>query len=249
MEMPYYLNSLSFRVSANNLLNSMKNKLKYRLEGYQNEWTTIQQSENIIFTQVPPGKYTLCVYGANNDMVWGDKELRIRIFIHPPFYATGYAYLVYFILTVVLLYFIYRNIKFRVRALQEISSERNQSRINKAIAEERTKFFMNISHELRTPLNLIVAPMKILREKHFDKETMFHLDVIYRNTERLRHLTEQILDFRLLEMDKIRANKKKTDLVPLCKDIISEFDYFVKKKNVNLKYSSDALMRLSLIHI
>lgn len=243
MEMPHYLNSLSFRVSANNLLNSVKNKLKYRLEGYQDEWTTIQQSENIIFTQVPPGKYTLCVYGANNDMVWGDKELRINIFIHPPFYATGYAYLAYFLLTIIFLYFIYRNIKFRVRALQEISSERNQSRINKVIAEERTKFFMNISHELRTPLNLIVAPMKILREKHFDKETMFHLDVIYRNTERLRHLTEQILDFRLLEMDKIKANKKNTDLVPLCKDIISEFDYFVKKKNVNLKYSSDALMR------
>lgn len=243
MEMPYYLNSLSFRVSANNLLNSVKNKLKYRLEGYQDEWTTIQQSENIIFTQVPPGKYTLCVYGANNDMVWGDKELRIKIFIHPPFYATGYAYLAYSILTVVLLYFIYRNIKFRVRALQEISSERNRSRINKAIVEERTKFFMNISHELRTPLNLIVAPMKILREKHFDKETMFHLDVIYRNTERLRHLTEQILDFRLLEMDKMKANKKNTDLVPLCKDIISEFDYFVKKKNVNLNFSSDSLMR------
>ena len=102
---------------------------------------------------------------------------------------------------------------------------------------------MNISHELRTPLNLIVAPMKILREKHFDKETMFHLDVIYRNTERLRHLTEQILDFRLLEMDKMKANKKNTDLVPLCKDIISEFDYFVKKKNVNLNFSSDSLMR------
>lgn len=243
IELPHYLNSLSFRISANNLLNSVKNKLKYRLEGYQNEWTNIQQSENIVFTQVPPGKYTLCVYGANNDMVWGDKELRINIFIHPPFYATGYAYLVYFILSAVLLYFIYRNIKFRVRALQEITSERNQSRINKAIMEERTKFFMNISHELRTPLNLIVAPMKILREKHFDKETMFHLDVIYRNTERLRHLTEQILDFRLLEMDRIKANKKNVDLVPLCKDIISEFDYFVKKKNVSLKFSSDALMR------
>ena len=67
---------------------------------------------------------------------------------------------------------------------------------------------MNISHELRTPLNLIVAPMKILREKHFDKETMFHLDVIYRNTERLRHLTEQILDFRLLEMDKMRQIRR-----------------------------------------
>lgn len=243
MEMPHSLNSLSFRISANNLLNSVKNKLKYRLEGYQDEWTTIQQSENITFTQVPPGKYTLCVYGANNDMVWGDKELRIKIFIRPPFYATGYAFLFYVILSAVVLYFIYRNIRFRVKALQEISSERNQSRINKAIAEERTKFFMNISHELRTPLNLIVAPMKILREKHFDKETMFHLDVIYRNTERLRHLTEQILDFRLLEMDRIKVNKKNTDLVPLCKDIISEFDYFVKKKNVNLKFSSDALMR------
>ena len=51
------------------------------------------------------GEYTLCVYGANNDMVWGDKELRIKIFIHPPFYATGYAYLAYSILTVVLFVF------------------------------------------------------------------------------------------------------------------------------------------------
>lgn len=243
MEIPYYLNNLSFRISCNNLLHSEKNILKYKLDGYQNDWTTISQAENIVFTQLPPGKYSLCVYGANNDMVWGNKELRIKIFIHPPFYATGYAYLIYTVLLVLIVYFIYRNIRFRVRALQEISTERNQSRINKAIAEERTKFFMNISHELRTPLNLIVAPMKILREKHFDKETMFHLDVIYRNTERLKHLTEQILDFRLLEMDKLKANKKNTDLVPLCKDIISEFDFFVKKKNVNLKFSSDAMMR------
>lgn len=243
MEMPYNLNTLSFRISANNLLNSEKNKLKYKLEGYEDGWNVIQQSENIVFTQVPPGKYTLCVFGANNDMIWGDKELRINILIHPPFYATGYAFLFYFILAAILLYFIYRNIKFRIRALQEITSERNQNRINKVISEERTKFFMNISHELRTPLNLIVAPVKILREKHFDKDTMFHLEVIYRNTERLKHLTDQILDFRLLEMDKIKVNKKNTDLVPLCKDIIGEFDYFVKKKNVNLKFSSDALMR------
>lgn len=243
IEMPHSLNNLSFSILGNNLLNSDKNMLKYRLEGYQKEWTTIPQTENIVFTQVPPGKYTLCVYGANNDMVWGDNELKINILIHPPFYATGYAYLVYIILFAAILYFIYRNIKFRIRALQEINSERNQSRINKAIAEERTKFFMNISHELRTPLSLIVAPMKSLRGKHFDKDTMFHLDVIYRNTERLRHLTEQVLDFRLLEMEKIKANKKNTDLVPLCKDIISEFDYFVKKKNVNLKFSSDSLMR------
>ncbi len=243
IEMPYSLNNLSFRVLGNNLLNSDKNILKYRLEGYQKEWATVSQTENIVFTQVPPGKYTLCVYGANNDMVWGDKELRIRIFIHPPFYATGYAYFIYLVLIAIVVYFIYRNIRFRIHALQEITSERNQSRINKTIAEERTKFFMNISHELRTPLNLIVAPMKILREKHFDKETMFHLDVIYRNTERLRHLTDQILDFRLLEMDKIKANKKNVDLVPLCKDIISEFDYLVQKKNVNLKFSSDSLVR------
>ena len=243
IEMPYFLNTLSFRISANNLLKPEKNKLKYRLDGYQNDWSVIPQSENIVFTQVPPGRYTLCVYGANNDMLWGDKVLRINVLIHPPFYATGYAYLFYIVISMVIFCFIYRNIKFRIKALQEISSERNQSRINKAISEERTKFFMNISHELRTPLNLIVAPMKILMEQHFDKDTKYHLDVIYRNTERLRHLTEQILDFRLLEMDKMKVNKKNIDLVPLCKDIIGEFDFYVKKKRVDLKFESDALMR------
>lgn len=243
IELPCFLNTFSFRISVNSLLNPEKNKLKYRLEGYQNDWTVIPQSENIVFTQVPPGKYTLCVYGANNDMLWGDKELRIDVLIEPPFYATWYAYLFYILLSIFILCLIYRNIKFRIKALQEISSERNQSRINKAISEERTKFFMNISHELRTPLNLIVAPTKILMEQHFDKDTKYHLDVIYRNTERLRHLTEQILDFRLLEMDKIKVNKKNIDLVPLCKDIIGEFAFYVKKKKVDLKFESDALMR------
>ena len=244
IELPYFLNNLSFRISANNLLNPEKNKLKYRLEGYQNDWTVIPQSENIVFTQVPPGKYTLCVFGANNDMLWGDNELRISVLICPPFYATWYAYLFYIVLSIVILFFIYRNIKFRIKALQEISSERNQSRINKVISEERTKFFMNISHELRTPLNLIVAPMKILMEQHFDKDTKYHLDVIYRNTERLRHLTDQILDFRLLEMHKMKVNKKNVDLVSLCKDIIGEFDFYVKKNKVSLKFQSDALMRI-----
>lgn len=243
MELPYYLNTLSFQLATNNLINPVKNTIKYKLEGYQEEWTTILQTDNIMFTQIPPGKYTLCALGANNDMLWGDQELRIAIHILPPFYATGWAYLMYIITACVILFIVYKNVKFRINALQQISSERNQNRVNKAITEERTKFFMNISHELRTPLNLIVAPMKILCQKHFDKETSFHLDVVYRNTERLRHLTEQILDFRLLEINKIKTTKKNVDIVPLCKNIISEFNYYVKKKNVSLNLFSDAHVR------
>lgn len=243
VDLPYYLNSISLRISANSLLNSEKNKLKYRLEGYQDDWSIIPQAENIVFTQVPPGKYILCVYAANNDMLWGDNELKISFFIHPPFYATGYAYLFYIILTIAILYFTYRNVKFRIIALKEISSERNQSRINKAIVEERTKFFMNISHELRTPLNLIITPIKVLMEHPLDKETKYHIDVIYRNAERLRHLTEQILDFRYLEVNKMKVDKKNVNLIPLCKDIIGEFDFYIKKKNVDLKFESDSMMR------
>lgn len=243
IELPYNLNTLSIKVATNNLIDPVKNVIKYMMEGYENDWTTIKQTDNIVFTQLPPGKYVLRVLGTNNDLLWGEKELMITIKILPPFYATAWAYTVYSVILLLVVIIVYRNIRFRIKALQEISSERNQNKINKKVAEERTKFFMNISHELRTPLNLIVAPMKILRQKSFDKETMFNLDVIYRNTERLRHLTDQILDFRLLEMNKLQIKRKNVDIIPICKEIISEFNYYIMKNNVKLNFSSDAITR------
>lgn len=240
LKLRYDQNTLSFRFANNNLLKSSNNKLRYKLEGYQRGWAEIPQTENIIFTQVPPGKYVLRILGSNNNGVWGEIEQRINISIAPPFYATRIAYVIYTLLLCCISFILYKMLHSKIKLKKEIEVEKYQNLVNKKATEERTKFFMNISNEIRTPLSLINSPLKELEEKYFDKDTNFHIETIRRNTDRLLFLTEQILDFRLLEVNKIQVNKKRIDIVGTCKDIVNNYIYYIQNKHIDFSFCSEA---------
>ena len=243
MILKHHKNTLTFRFASNNLLKPQNNKLRYKLEGYQKNWIEIPQTENIVFTQIPHGKYVLKVNGSNNDGVWSAKTAEINIVIKPPYYLTTMAFFLYFAITVLICYFLLKTFYARFKLKKEIEIERYKNSVNKNATEERIKFFMNISHELRTPLNLINAPLKVMEEKHFDKDTLFHIHTIRRNTDRLLKLTEQILDFRLLEVNKLQINKKRVEIVSLCKDTFNSFEYYILNKNIQFTFNSDCIER------
>lgn len=243
MILKHHQNTLTFRFASNNLLKPQNNRLRYKLEGYQKNWIEIPQTENIVFTQIPHGKYILKVHGSNNDGVWSEETAKINIVIKPPYYLTTIAFFLYFVIVALICYFLLKIFYTRFKFKKEIEIEKYKNSVNKKATEERIKFFMNISHELRTPLNLINAPLKAMEEKYFDKDTLFHIRTIRRNTDRLLKLTEQILDFRLLEVNKLQSNKKRIEIVSLCKDTFNCFEYYILTKNIQFTFNSDCIER------
>ena len=65
------------------------------------------------------------------------------------------------------------------------------------IYNAKIEFFTNVTHEIRTPLTLIKLPVEKLL-KSFSKDAILHenLAMINKNTNRLIHLTDQLLDFQ-----------------------------------------------------
>jgi len=104
IELRYNQNDLTFEFSALDYNQPLKNKYAHKLEGYQDEWIQTDASNRLAtYTNLDPGTYTFRVKGSNNDGVWNEEGTFINIVIHPPFWKTKLAYIVYAVIFLLLL--------------------------------------------------------------------------------------------------------------------------------------------------
>lgn len=88
VELSYKQNFFSFEFAALNYTSSEKNQYAYRLEGFDNGWVNIGTERKANYTNVDPGTYVFRVKGSNNDLVWNEKGVELKIVIQPPFWQT-----------------------------------------------------------------------------------------------------------------------------------------------------------------
>jgi signal transduction histidine kinase len=113
--------------------------------------------------------------------------------------------------------------------------------------------FINVAaHELRSPIQPILGLSEFLRSNKgrennnssnsaamsLEKEEEL-LDVIVRNSKRLRQLAEDILDVAKIEGGSLFLNKEKFNLKEMITEILSEYEQKIKNiKNIKLSYYS-----------
>ena len=228
IELASHQNSLTIGLVANNFVKSSGNTFRYRMKNYLDEWIETAHGNDVVFTKIPPGNYILEVLASNSDGIGGTVPKEFQIKIALPFWLSWYAYLFYGLIVLTGSIIIFRELRFRVK-----------SRSEKILFSEKAKFFTNVSHEFRTPLTLIISPLNNLMKKfEYDSSTMDHLKIIKRNADRLLHLTGQVLDFRLIELNKIKPKREKEDIVSLCRDAYDCFEYEAKEKQINCIFNS-----------
>jgi signal transduction histidine kinase len=86
------------------------------------------------------------------------------------------------------------------------------------------KEFINVAaHELRAPVQPILALTEQLREKIKNKDQVQLLDVVIRNAQRLKNISEDILDATKFESNSLRLTKEKCSLNQLIFKLVTEF--------------------------
>jgi ligand-binding sensor domain-containing protein/serine phosphatase RsbU (regulator of sigma subunit) len=103
ISLPWQNNTVSISFAALEFTQPFKNQYKYILEGLDNEWHNIENQTSINFSNLPSGKYTLKIIGSNNDLVWS-KERILDIIVETPIWKTIWAYVLYIIIFIVLLF-------------------------------------------------------------------------------------------------------------------------------------------------
>lgn len=233
-------NTLGIKIVSNNYIKAERNKFKYRLVNYDNNWVEIPQNKDITYTKVPPGNYIFEAFGSNNDQVWSKEPYRLMISIQRPLFSRWYSLCFYALLISGIGSIIYSEIKTKLKLKKEIAEERYKTKANEQIHSEKVQFFTNMSHELRTPLSLIVSPIsRILHKSDIDEETMHLLKVVDRNAKRLQKIADQTIDFRLLEIGKLEPNFGSHEMIQLTKDVFLCFEQHFIDQEIEFIFSND----------
>ena len=74
--------------AALNFTQPQQNRYAYKLEGFDEEWNYVGNKRTATYTNLDPGTYTFRVKASNNDGVWNEKGIAVKITITPPFWLT-----------------------------------------------------------------------------------------------------------------------------------------------------------------
>jgi signal transduction histidine kinase len=126
-----------------------------------------------------------------------------------------------------------REIRQRER-LQEIAEELRRS------DEAKTEFISIASHQLRTPLNSIKGYLSLFLEDVYgklDEKKRPPMERLYRSSERLIHLVNELLGISRIQMGKIELEMVEVDLCEVVQSVVDELRMVAEQKGLVLHAS------------
>lgn len=126
-------------------------------------------------------------------------------------------------LTVILLFTVYRSGQRRIRINKLLLEHQNEMKKRSLELEQlnqvKDKFFSVISHDLRSPINALSAILDLMSSDKIEKHELPKLTKELRlQFNHTKNLINNLLDWALLQMDKLRIQPTKIDLGEVVED-------------------------------
>jgi len=235
LELKHNQSSFNIEFAALNYAGAELTEYWYKLEDINNDWVYLERNNKVFFTELSPGSYVFKVKSRNSFGIWS-KEITIKINISPPFWASTYAYFLYFILIGYVLYL-------TIRYSSNLSQEKNDRKIKhlndekeKEIYHAKIEFFTNVAHEIKTPLTLIKNPLEnLLKFEYETPEIPQNLAIMKKNTSRLLKLVNELLDFRKTEIGGLKLTFVEVNISSLVRNMYLRFSQLIEEKNIDFK--------------
>lgn len=198
-------------------------------------WRTVPAGQNeLAFSHMAPGRYKYRIKAICNGYETPVKEFTITI--HPAWYVSIWAKLFYLLLLIaaIMLYLRHRKHQMEDQLIlqQHIHAEE--------MGEAKIKFFMNISHEIRTPLTLIITPLLSLIKEDKEPHRQGIYEIIRKNSERILHLINQMMDLRKIDKGQMVMRMCQTDMVAFINEEYELFKQQALAKNIDFEYQHDS---------
>jgi signal transduction histidine kinase/DNA-binding response OmpR family regulator/sugar lactone lactonase YvrE len=229
----------SFEFAALDYNSSQSIEYAYKMEEFDKDWIESGKRRFVTYTNLDPGKYEFKVKSTNADGIWSDRVTSLKIVMSPPWWKTLWAYGLYIVLIFLGLIGIRRFELNRAKLRNELKLREFEVRKKTELEEVKSRFFANLSHEFRTPLMLIKGPLEQLKNSITSKDDSESIDLIDRNSNRLKELIDQLLELSQLEKAAIPIKARQENVVTILKGLLSSFESLAKQKNVSIKFESD----------
>lgn len=225
ISLKYSDTNLVIDVSTMNYVDEQKLKYQYRLDK-STDWIDLDGNK-VILNQLAYGTHMLEVRVRNNY----EEHIvpsTLRIYVQPPFWLSIYAYVIYLILLVAVVFYAYKQYQAKLRKNQRKLQYKHQAEMNEA----KMRFFTNVSHDLKTPLSLIMVPLEKIIKVNEQKNLTEDLLLMQRNVEILKSEINQLLDFRKLDQNKEQYVPSYGSITEFISEICESFQPLVVNKNI-----------------
>ena len=216
----------TFSFTSLSLVAPSKNKFKYKLEGFDEDWVESDQRQ-VDYTNLRPGDYTFIVLASNNDGLWNTEGKAMSFIVQPFFYQRT----AFYVLTGTLIFLIFLGIyKWRVHVIEQRNLEL------KKVNSELDKFVYSASHDLRAPLASVLGLVNIARIDDGSNKNQY-LNLIEKSIKKLDGFIRDIIDF---------SRNARLDVV---KDEI-HFEKIIHEVMEDLKYldESNSILRMITVN-
>ncbi|HEX5152375.1 MAG TPA: two-component regulator propeller domain-containing protein [Parafilimonas sp.] len=227
IRLPYDKNFLTIDYVSISYLNRKTTQYFYKLEGLEKDWINAGTQRVAAYTNLSPCKYTFMVRCENRDGVFSKNITYLSIIISPPLWATWWAYSLYALIAVSIVYVLYRN---RIRALSK-----NQAAQIKAIVATQEEERKRIARDLHDDVGTKLSTLKLFLSSLHEKATNT-------NNEQIRSLTESSEQFITEAMKDVRQL-----LLNLSPTVLEEFGYTTAVEGLVNKINGTNQIRFDLV--
>lgn len=235
IKLPYDKSYLVFNLAVLDFFNSGKSKVEYRLKGFDKEWHSTTE-KTIQYTNLPSGDYKFEAYGINNEGIKSENSIEVNIVVgENPFWNIWTMY--FYVIMIILITYGASRFYIRDKLLHEkINCEALEKEKILEIKDAKENFLSNMSHEIKNPLQSILSASEILKFQNFGNPEKY-INVIWKSTESLLYLVNDILDISKFEKNKIKLRNDFFSLRALFEEMKETYE--IEASNKNLVFTSE----------
>ena len=190
---------LTLGFAIQNFIGSKQNQYAYMLKGFDKEWTYTSTDLSATYTNLSYGEYVFRVKASNNDDIWNEEGLQLKISKAPAFWETywfrgGIILLIGFIGYLCTVLYT-RNVRNRNKVLSQFNEDLNQEIVERKKIEtelqKRDKYMDHLVKERTQQLELKNGEVRSLLMKIQGRNDELE-DLVSQRTKELKDYNEEL---------------------------------------------------------
>jgi signal transduction histidine kinase len=139
-------------------------RFRYKLDGFDWTWTDAGTRRNVVYVNLPPGRYRFRVIACNNDGVWNTSGAGLAFRLAPYFYQTSwFAVSCVGVLALLIWGFHWLRVRRLVSRFQLVSRER--ARVTRELHDSLLQGFSGVVYQLEAAARLFESNPELSKER------------------------------------------------------------------------------------
>lgn len=164
------------------------NQYRYKLEGFDQEWTNAGERNYTTYTNLAPGTYEFLVHASNSNGVWTEEPARLTLLVEQPWYTRWWAFLGYLAVLALLAY-----LGFKARDSIRLTTQNAQlARSNTSLANLNTELEqLSIRDSLTNSFNRRYFDIHLDEEWYRAKRSRSALSLLMVDIDRFKQFNDR----------------------------------------------------------